>query len=378
MLKRLLILALLAISNKVYAQLDTEFLSNELYKITNHNLKNNIYTFHLAANNFKTMKPSEYDINLKNIDKLLNNRKVKNNFTEEELDFIKENYEQVIKEIYQTTNPEINKAMTFNFKVNDSFFTMISIPNIYYENYTNCEGPFILFDSYICFEMDDSTKGFLSKYIKNNYVKSLDSEYMGHFTVIHEYAHVLPEQLRLNPTEIFKNIHNPEVKKNMNLLYHYNEIYSDLYAGIRLLQKGYSPEYLDQVVFMRNVSLFLYQDTVHFSSPYIKYLKNLDPENYMEITSFKEFDNIIKKIFFQVINEVDTTNHKNFYVEKLEVRQQLNHMSQFIIELNNNIGDTTFRKKTKEEVDFITNLFNALLRSIYYSNGRMRLESGIK
>lgn len=376
MLKRLLILALLAISNKVYAQLDTEFLSNELYKITNHNLKNNIYTFHLAANNFKNMKPSEYDINLKNIDKLLNNRKVKNNFTEEELDFIKENYEEVIKGIYQTTNPEINKAMTFNFKVNDSFFTMISIPNIYYENYKNCEGPFILFDSYICFEMDESTKEFLSKYIKNNYVKSLDSEYMGHFTVIHEYAHVLPEQLRLNPTEIFKNIHNPEVKKNMNLLYHYNEIYSDLYAGIRLLQKGYSPEYLNQVVFMRNLSLFLYQDTVHFSSPYIKYLKNLDPENYMEITSFKEFDNIIKKIFFQVINEIDTANHKNFYVEKLEASQQLNHMSQFIIELNNNIGDTTFRKKTKEEIDFITNLFNAFLRNIYYSNGRMRLESG--
>ncbi len=376
MLKRLLILALLAISNKVYAQLDTEFLSNELYKITNHNLKNNIYTFHLAANNFKNMKPSEYDINLKNIDKLLNNRKVKNNFTEEELDFIKENYEEVIKGIYQTTNPEINKAMTFNFKVNDSFFTMISIPNIYYENYKNCEGPFILFDSYICFEMDESTKEFLSKYIKNNYVKSLDSEYMGHFTVIHEYAHVLPEQLRLNPTEIFKNIHNPEVKKNMNLLYHYNEIYSDLYAGIRLLQKGYSPEYLDQVVFMRNISLFLYQDTVHFSSPYIKYLKNLDPENYMEITSFKEFDNIIKKIFFQVINEIDTTNHKNFYVEKLEASKQLNHMSQFIIELNNNIGNTTFRKKTKEEIDFITNLFNAFLRNIYYSNGRMRLESG--
>jgi hypothetical protein len=375
MLKRLLILALLAISNKVYAQLDTEFLSNELYKITNHNLKNNIYTFHLAANNFKNMKPSEYDINLKNVDKLLNNRKVKNNFTEEELDFIKGNYEQVIKEIYQTTNPEINKAMTFNFKVNDSFFTMISIPNIYYENYKNCEGPFILFDSYICFEMDNSTKEFLSKYIKNNYVKSLDSEYMGHFTVIHEYAHVLPEQLKLNPTEIFKNIHNPEVKKNMNLLYHFNEIYSDLYAGIRLLQKGYSPEYLEQVIFMRNISLFLYQDTVHFSSPYIKYLKNLDPENYMEITSFKEFDNIIKKIFFQVINEVDTTNHKNFYVEKLEARQQLNHMSQFIIELNNNIGDNTFKKKTKEEIDFITNLFNAFLRNIYYSNGRMRLES---
>lgn len=374
MLKKLLVMVLLLISNNVNAQLDTDFLSNELYNITNHNLKNDIYTFHLAANNFSKMKPSEYSINLKNIEKLVSNNKIKNEFTKEEINYIQENYNLVIRQIYQNSNPQINKAMTFNFPVNNSFFTMISIPNIYYENYNDCEGPFIIFDSYICFELDSGTKSFISKYIKKNHVKSLSSDFMGHFTVIHEYAHVLPEQLKVNPTEIFNGITNRKVKKNMDLIYHFNEVYSDLYAGIRLLQKGYDVSNLDQISFMRDVSLFLYQDTAHFSTPYIKILKNLDPENYMEITSFKEFDLLIKKIFFDGINKIDTTNHLNFYVEKLEASNALNDIAQFIVTLNKNIPAQTYKRKSQEEVDFLAKLFNSFLRNIYYANGRMRLQ----
>lgn len=374
MLKKLLMMASLLISNNVNAQLDIEFLSNELYNITTYNLKNNIYTYHLAANDFSKMKPSEYSINLKNIEKLMNNTKIQKDFSQEDINYIKDNYDLVAKNIYQNSNPEANKAMTFNFPVNDSFFTIISIPNLYYENYADCEGPFILFDSYICFELDSSTKSFISKYIKNNYVKSLNSDFMGHFTVIHEYAHVLPQQLRINPTEIFKNIKNIKVKKDMNLIYHFNEIYSDLYAGIRLLQKGYSLDNLDQISFMRDTSLFLYQDSMHYSTPYIKVLKNLDPENYMSLTTFEEFDILIKKIFFDIINTVDTNNVHNFIIEQNNASKSLNNISNFIIDLNKNLHTQTFRLKTQKEVDFITKLFNGFLRNIYYANGRMKIQ----
>jgi hypothetical protein len=94
----------------------------------------------------------------------------------------------------------------------------------------------------------------------------------------------------------------------------------------------------------------------------------------MEITTFKEYDLLIKKIFFEGINKNDTTNHLNFYKEKLEASNSLNDISQFIITLNKNIADQTYKNKSQEEIDFLANLFNTFLRNIYYANGRMRLQ----
>lgn len=373
MLKKLVITTLILISSLSYAKLDSEFLSNELFKITNYNLKNNIYTLHIAAEDFSNMTPSEYNLNLKNIEKLINSKSIINEFTLDEISYIENTYKNTIESIYKDTNPKINAARTLNFPVKNYFFTMISIPNFYYENYNNCEGVFILFDSYVCFEVDDSTKSFISKYLKRNHIPSLSSEFMGNFTIIHEYSHLLPEQLRINPTIFFNSINN-KIKKDIKLIYHYNEVYSDLYAAIRLLQKGHKREELDQIIFMRDLSLFLYKDTVHYSSPYIKSLKNLDPENYMLITSFKEFENLINKIFFDVINRIDTTSDKSFYAEKLESKKSLEDISKFIISINNNVYNKTFKIKSQEDVDFITLLFNGFSRNVYYANRRFEIQ----
>jgi len=373
MLKNWFLLAFILISGTVHAQLDSEFLSTELFNITNHSLKQNIYTLHLAANDFGNMKPSELNINLKNIDKLLNNKEITNTLKEDQIDIVQKNLDDVVQSMYLDKNPMVNQAVTYNLKMDNIFFALISVPNIYYENYDQCAGSFILFQSSTCFQLDNSTKAFLSKYIKRNHVPSLDSDYLGNFIVVHEYAHTLPEQLRLNMSEFFQNIKNPAVKRDMMLIYHFNEVYSDLYAAIRLLQKGYSTDKLDQIIFMRNVSLYLSKDTIHFSTPYIKNLKNMSPEEYMSITTIEETDLLIKKIFFNVLNEIDTTNEKNFFAEKLEVRDALNDIATFAFTLNKNIDNNTFQKKTPEQSKFITELFSKFVNSIYLADRRFRL-----
>lgn len=375
MLRKLLIPILILISSLSYAKLDEDFLSNELYKVTNHNLKNNVYTFHLAANDFREMTASEYSLNLKNIEKMVNTKSILNNFTQEEIYYIQDSYNSVIKNIYENINPNINSAVTLNFKVKDYFFTMILIPNLYYVNYSNCEGTFILFDSYVCFEVDDTTKYSISDFLKKTYIKSLSSDFMGEFTIIHEYSHLLSEQLRLDNKKVYESIKNNKIKKDINLIRHYNEIYSDIYAGIRLLQKGYKKEDLDQVIFMRNMAMYLYKDSLHFSSPYLKLLKNLDPENYMMITSFNEFDTLINKIFFDVINRVDTTNDKLFYAEKLESKKAIDKISNFIALLNKrNLSSNSLRFRSQEDIEFLDLLFNGFIGKAYYASIRFELE----
>lgn len=374
MLRNWFLLAFILISNNVYAQLDAEFLSNELFNITNHGLKQNVYTLHLAANDFGTMKPSELNINLKNIDKLLSNKKIVENLSSEQIDEVEKNFNQIVQSIYENKDPEVNQAVTFNLPMGDFVFALIAVPNVYYEEYDECAGAFILFQSYTCFQLDYNTKSFLSKYIKRNHVPSLDSDYLGNFIVVHEYAHTLPEQLRLNLSEFFKNIKNPKIKRDVMLVYHFNEVYSDLYASIRLLQKGYPLKDLDQIIFMRNVSLFLSKDVIHFSTPYIKNLKGMNKDEYMSAKSIEDIDKLIKKIFYNVINEVDTMNEKNFFSEKLEVRDALTDIASFAFNINKNIDDNTFQRKTPEQSRFVSKLFNNFVSSIYYANRRFSLD----
>lgn len=374
MLKKLVIPILILFSSIAYAKLDENFLNNELVKVTSYNLKNKIYTFHLRANNFSEMTASEYSLNLKNVESFLSSDIILNDFNSDEMAYIHNVYNDVIKGIYHNFEPKVNSAVTFNFKVNDSFFTMISIPNLYYENYSNCEGVFILFDSYVCFELDDNTNSFISKYLKRNFINSLSSDFMSKFTIVHEYSHTLPEQLRLKKSKIYNAIKNDEIKKDIDLIHHYNEVYSDIYAGIRLLQLGHEKEELDQVIFMRNLALYLYKDTIHFSSPYIKSLKNLDPENYMSIKSFEEIDRLINKIFIDVINRFDTTNHKLFYAEKVESKKALADISKFVTSINRNLPAKTFKIKTQSEVDFIAILFDGFIRNTYYASRMFYLD----
>ncbi len=373
MLRTLLLLALLIINKIAYAQIDTEFLSNELFNITEHSLKKNVYVYHLASQDFGEMTPSELALNLKNIDNLFDQPALKEHMTENDISDVKKNFSDIFQAIYIDKDPKINQAVTYNIQKNDTVFALIAIPNIYYEAYDDCAGAFILFESYTCFELDRSTRSFLTKYIARNHVPKLDSDYLGMFIVVHEYAHALPEQLKLNLSEFYAKVTNVDAKRERYLIHHYNEIYSDLYAGIRLLQKGYSKEYLDQIIFMRNVGMYLSKDTLHFSTPYLKALKNLNKEDYMVATTFKEIDAIINKIFFSVINEKNTLDEKLFFAEKMEVRDKLTDIASFAFNVNKDVKNNTFQKKTEEQADFINKLFNKFINSIYYANRRFML-----
>lgn len=374
MLKNLLLMALLWSNTPAYAQLDTEFLSDELYRITNHGLKENVYVLHLAAKDFGLMKPSELDINLKNIDKMLNNKNLVDNLSQEDLDAVETNFSNLLQAIYMDKDPEVNQAVTYNVKMKDYAFALIAVPNIYYEDYNDCAGAFILFQSYTCFQLDSNTKSFLTKYIKRNHVPTLDSDYLGNFIVVHEFAHTLPEQLKLDLPTFYNRITNPDVKKESPLVAHYNEAYSDLYAGIRLLQKGYPVQNLDQIIFMRNVSLFLSKDILHYTSPYIQVLKNLDKKDYMAASSFEDIDKIINKIFFQVINDMNVIDDKIFFVEKLEIYKDLADIATFALSVNKDINKNTFQKKTTEQAVFVNKLFTTFNNAIYFAKRRFLLD----
>lgn len=373
MLRNLWILIFVLISRCAHAQLDANFLSNELFNITNHGLKNNVYIYHLAAQDFGQMTPSELALNIKNTDKIFENSELKKTLTEEDINQVKKDFSDVFQSIYIEKDPRINQAVTYSVKINNIAFSLIAVPNIYYDKYDDCAGAFILFESYTCFQLDNGTKSFLTKYIAKNHVPKLDSDYLGTFIVIHEYAHALPEQLNLDLSDFYSKIKNNEAKKDKMLIHHFNEVYSDLYAGIRLLQKGYSPSYLDQIIFMRNVSLYVSKDTVHFSTPYIKALKNLNKEDYMLASNFKEIDAIIKKIFFNVINEKNTLDEKLFFYDKLDVRDSLTDIAAFAFNVNKDVKNNTFQRKTPEQADFIKRLFNNFVNSIYYANRRFML-----
>jgi hypothetical protein len=374
MLKNLLLMAFIWISSPAYAQLDAEFLSDELFKITNHGLKENVYVLHLAAKDFGLMKPSELDINLKNIDKMLNNKNLVDNLSKDDLDAVESNFSSLLQAMYMDKDPQVNQAVTYNVKMKDYAFALIAVPNIYYEDYNDCAGAFILFQSYTCFQLDDNTKSFLTKYIKRNHVPTLDSDYLGNFIVVHEFAHTLPEQLKLDLPSFYNKITNIDVKKEPQLIAHFNEAYSDLYAGIRLLQKGYPVENLNQIIFMRNVSLFLTKDIVHYTAPYIEALKQLDKEDYMVASSFDDIDKIIKKIFFQVINETNVMDDKLFFAEKLDTYKDLSDIAAFAFSVNKDINKNTFQKKTPEQAMFVSKLFTTFNNSIYLAKRRFLLD----
>ncbi len=374
MLRNLWILVFILISKSANAQLDTEFLSNELFNITNHGLKNNVFVYHLAAQDFGKMTPSELALNLKNTENLFSHSQIKNLMTTNEIQNVQKDFSNIFQSIYLEKDPRINQAVTYSVKLGNISFSLIAVPNIYYENYDDCAGAFILFESFTCFQLDSGTRSFLSKYISRNHVKTLDSDYLGTFIVVHEYAHALPEQLNLDIKEFYSKIKNSEAKKDRMLIHHFNEIYSDLYAGIRMLQKGYPVEYLDQVIFMRNVSLYLSRDIVHFSTPYLKSLKNLNKEDYMTASTFKEIDSLIKKIFFNVINDKNTLNDKLFFNEKLAARNALTDIGAFALNIGKDVKSNTFEKKTQEQANYINSLFRKFGNSIYYANRRLMLE----
>lgn len=327
----------------------------------------------MAAQDFGQMTPSELALNIKNTDKIFENSELKKTLTEDDINQVKKDFSDIFQSIYIEKDPRINQAVTYSVKINNIAFSLIAVPNIYYDKYDDCAGAFILFESYTCFQLGNGTKSFLTKYIARNHVPKLDSDYLGTFIVIHEYAHALPEQLNLDLSDFYSKIKNNEAKKDKMLIHHFNEVYSDLYAGIRLLQKGYSPSYLDQIIFMRNVSLYVSKDTVHFSTPYIKALKNLNKEDYMLASNFKEIDAIIKKIFFNVINEKNTLDEKLFFYDKLDVRDSLTDIAAFAFNVNKDVKNNTFQRKTPEQADFIKRLFNNFVNSIYYANRRFML-----
>lgn len=366
-LQKTLLLTSVFTSLNAFAVLDNQILKDELYRITSYSLKSNIYSIHIAANDFSDMKPSELTLNQKNIDKLLESPSIQKNSTKEEREDVRQNIYSLLEQIYFEKDPQINQAGVLHIPMGSNIVSLISIPNIYYTNYSGCAGPFILFDAYTCFQLNKDTRSFITKYIRTNYVNSLSSDYLGYFTIIHEYAHTFPEQLRLDPMTVYKPIHNEKVKKDMNLIFHYNEMYSDLYASIRMLQLGYKKKDLEQVIFMRDAALYLYDDLAHYSSPYIKLLISKPTEKYMEISSMDEYDELIKEIFFEVINEKNTMDAKNFYFEQLEMKEKISDIARFINSINRNtiLND--------ENIEYIVNLFNTFIQRVYFSNRKFDL-----
>lgn len=367
MLRSWLLLALVLISFNAFAKLDSQVLKDELYKITSHSVKSKIYSLHIAANDFENMKPSELALNQRNLDKLLESKQLIASSTIEERETLKNDINKMFEEIYYTKNAKLNQAGVLHMPLGSNLIALISIPNIYYTDFDDCPGPFILFDAYTCFQFDHNTRSYLTKYIKKNYVPNLSSDYLGYFTIIHEYAHTLPEQLRLSPMDIFSGITNKDIKKDMNMIYHYNEVYSDLYAAIRLLQMGYTLQDLDQIIFMRDVSLYLYDDYYHYSSPYIKALKKIPSDKYMTISSIEETNTLIRTIFYSVINEKDTMDYKNFYPEQLEMKEKISDIARFVNSINKNtvIND--------DNLDFVLESFTNFIKRVYMSNRKFDL-----
>ena len=90
LLKTLLLTSSITSLN-VFAELDNQILKDELYRITSYSLKSNIYSMHIASNDFSDMKPSELTLNQKNIDKLLESSSIQKNSTKEERDEVRQN-----------------------------------------------------------------------------------------------------------------------------------------------------------------------------------------------------------------------------------------------------------------------------------------------
>lgn len=367
MLKNLSILILFLISIKAFADIDNNVLKDELFKITEYDLKNNIYTLHLAANDFEEMNEDELNLNKLNIDKLVFSKILSNNTTEEEREKIRVDLNNIIEKMYYEKDARLNQAAVYNIPVGNIFISLILIPNRYYVEYKDCAGPFILFDSYTCFKLPPETRGFLTKYIKKYYVPELSSDFITYYTITHEYSHTLPQQLRRKPEETYALVKNMSVKKDEHLITHFNEVYSDLYAAIRMLKMGYNKSDLNQVIFMRDLSLYIYDDVIHYSSPYIKKLQSIPSERYLKLDTFEEIDSFIVKIFSDVINEKNTMDYKNFYDEELEMKPKVSDIARFV----NNINSNTF--STEDNKIFVIDLFNQFVSRIYFSNKKFEL-----
>jgi hypothetical protein len=125
---------------------------------------------------------------------------------------------------------------------------------------------------------------------------------------------------------------------------------------------------------MRNVSLFLSKDIVHYSTPYIHALKNINKKDYMLASSFEDMDKIINKIFFQVINSMNVMDENIFFVEKLEIYKDLADIATFAFSVNKDINKNTFQKKTPEQARFVNKLFTTFNNSIYLAKRRFLLD----
>ena len=143
--------------------------------------------------------------------------------------------------------------------------------------------------------------------VMNNNKIYLSDTYLSDFLYIHELSHLIPSQRNV-PEFDTTNLWIDDV------VIHYGEMYSDLFAVIFLNNYlGYDEKDIQDIIKLRDFKLHSKPDLIHYSVPYINLM--LENEEWKELKSFDDIDEYIKNIYVNYNNNniVSKKRFKNIY-----------------------------------------------------------------
>lgn len=350
----------------------------ESKKIDYYNAKNKAINFYVYGNDYGNMSANEIESNKERLDSILDSNWVQHwvndkQISNAEIDNIYAYLNDMLNNLATNKNNENNVIAVNPLRINsvedkignnNYWFNIILIPKILFDN-QKCIAPVLLFSPNSCIIIPERWSELLNQYISEEINHDLNSNFVWSFFSIHELSHSLPYQLNLKIFSDREDDFRVPVSKYKNIDSFYKEVYSDLYASISLLQNGYQKEDIKSIIYMRSVSLFIYDDIDHYTAPYLQLLLDEPSINYMNIKSLDDMNDYINNLFIKGYNMGYYPDIKLYNKEMQELKPSIRKLNSFLL----NLLSATDESSNKKLVEFV----KAFNTTIYFSNARLRV-----
>lgn len=343
-----------------------------------YNANNKAINFYLFGNDYSNFSMEEIEQNKERLDKIIDSNWVKTwivdkQISDAELDNIYTYVNTMLNEL-ATNKLNAHNAIAVNplrineeedkAGINNYWFNIIMIPKDLFEN-KECVGTVLVFAPNACSIIPERWNELINDYLSQDIGVQINSDFVWSFIATHEIAHSLPYQLNLKIFMDRENEFNVDPKKYKNIDSYYKEVYSDLYASIKMMQNGYSKDNLKTINYMRTIALFLDDDINHYTPPYIELLLNEPSINYLNLKSLDEINNYINNLFIKGFNAGNYPDIELFDKTIVDIKPNVRKLNSFLL----NLLSATSESSNPKLKEFI----KAFNTRVYFSNARLRV-----
>lgn len=355
-----------------------EIFAKESSLIDYYNARNKAINFYLFGNDYSDLSMDEIEKNKERIDKIIDSNWVRHwiddkQISDTELDNIYAYVNTMLNELASNKTNDNNTIAVNPLRINEEedkngvnnyWFNIIMIPKNLFEN-KECAGTVLIFAPNTCSIIPIRWNELINEYISQELGVEINSDFVWSFIATHEMAHSLPYQLNLRIFEDRKSEFNIDTENFKNIDYYYKEVYSDLYASIRMMQNGYSKENLKTINYMRTIALFLDDDITHYTRPYIEILLDEPSVNYINLKNLDDINGYINSLFIKGFNLGYYPDIKIYDKTVLETKPSIRKLNLFLLNLLSATSETT--NPTLKE------FIKAFNTKVYFSNARIRV-----